>query len=93
MEFEWDEAKRIQAIEKHGVDFADAPFLWSSPMVVAGDNRKDYGEPRFIALGKLKGRVMVVVYTYRGAGVVRIISFRKANSREVKAYESALRSR
>ncbi|AIA56824.1 hypothetical protein Acaty_2p0010 (plasmid) [Acidithiobacillus caldus ATCC 51756] len=62
-------------------------------MVVAQDNRKDYGEPRFVALGALNGRVMVVVYTQRGSGVVRIISFRKANSREVKVYESALHSR
>jgi len=92
MEFEWDDAKRTSTMEKHGVDFADAPLLWSSPMVVSQDNRKDYGEPRFVALGALNGRVMVVVYTQRGSGLVRIISFRKANSREVKVYESALRS-
>ena len=93
MDFEWDDAKRTNTMEKHGVDFADAPLLWSSPMVVAQDNRKDYGEPRFVALGVVNGRVMVVVYTQRGSGVVRIISFRKANSREVKAYESLLCSR
>lgn len=90
MEFEWDDAKRVSALEKHGVDFVDAPLLWGNPMVVVPDNRRDYGEPRFVGLGTVYGRVMVVVYTQRGSGVVRIISFRKANSREVKSYESAL---
>lgn len=92
MEFEWDDAKRASTLEKHGVDFIDAPLLWSNPMVVARDTRKDYGEPRFVGLGTVNGRVMVVVYTQRFR-VIRIISFRKANSREVGAYESAIYGR
>ena len=85
--FEWDENKRISNLEKHGVDFIDAAEFWSSPMVVIDDQRYQYGENRYIALGLLKKRVVVCAYTVRQNSVIRIISFRKANDREVKFYE------
>lgn len=52
------------------------------------DDRFDYGETRIIALAPLQGRLHVVCYTQRDE-VRWIISFRKANAREVKAYEKA----
>lgn len=57
--------------------------------IVLEDDRQQYGETRFIAIGRLYQRVMVVVYTMRDEAI-RIISFRKANSREVTAYEQRL---
>lgn len=53
------------------------------------DDRFDYGEQRFITIGRLEGRMMVIVWTPRGA-VRRIISMRKANDREQAAYSPRL---
>lgn len=90
MEFEWDENKRFLNLDKHGVDFVSAHQLWESPMVVVEDTRRNYGEQRWIALGKLNNRIMVVAYTERKSGIIRIISFRKANKREVAYYEKTV---
>lgn len=89
MIFEWDEAKRRINLEKHGVDFLDASKMWSGIMLVAEDARREYGESRYVGMGRIEGRVMVVVYTHRSLDVVRIISLRKANSRETRSYENA----
>lgn len=89
-QFEWDENKRIQNVEKHGLDFLDAHELWDAPMLIARDDRYDYGENRFIALGSLRDRIVVCAYTEREKTVC-IISFRKANSREVKQYEKIIK--
>ncbi|WP_077273041.1 BrnT family toxin [Acidithiobacillus thiooxidans] len=89
MIFEWDEAKRLINLEKHGVDFVDAPKMWAGPMLVAEDTRREYGEPRYVGMGHIEGRLMVIVHTHRSPNIVRVISLRKANSREVHAYESS----
>ena len=86
MEYEWDEAKRLSNLKKHGVDFADAlEFDWEGALVQL-DNRFDYGEQRFLALGLFRDRIHSVAYTKRH-GVTRIISFRKAEKREARRYE------
>jgi uncharacterized DUF497 family protein len=54
------------------------------------DTRWDYGEDRYQLLGIIDGRVFFVVYTVRGT-VLRIISARKANQREVNDYENSNR--
>lgn len=85
MEFEWDEAKRQTNIAKHGIDFYDAiEALEDAPLMIA-DDRHDYGERRCIAAGQVKGHMLIVVFTVRN-GVFRIISARKANSRERRKY-------
>ncbi|MCM1528341.1 MAG: BrnT family toxin [Bacteroides sp.] len=63
----------------HEFDFANAAFLV--------DDRKDYGELRIRAYGKIADRVHVVVYKHMTEDDIRIISFRKANKREVNFYE------
>lgn len=92
MNFEWDENKRVLNLEKHAVDFIDAYELWLSPMAVFEDQRYDYGENRFVALGLLRNRVVVCVYAIKKNETVRIISFRKANNREIKYYEQAIKN-
>lgn len=92
MNYEWDDRKRTGNLEKHGLDFIDAHELWSQPMVIAEDHRYSYGEHRFIALGLLKNRVVVCAYTNRWNETVRVISFRKANSREAKQYEQTIKN-
>ncbi len=59
MQFEWDEAKRRANIIKHGVDFVDAPEMFTglNPMLVKLDTREDYQEDRFIGVGYSKGRI------------------------------------
>ncbi len=88
MRLDWDKAKNERNIRLRGLDFADAPAMFDAPMLVLADRRREYGEKRYIGLGTVNSRVMVVVYTERGDEVIRIISFRKANSREQKRYKA-----
>lgn len=78
----WDENKRLKNLANHGVDFRDLEGLGWEAALVFEDRRKDYGETRLIAMAPLGARLHVVVYVERG-GEGRIISARKANSREV----------
>jgi uncharacterized DUF497 family protein len=85
MAFEWDEEKREGNLVKHGVDFRQMPELFDGPTVDDVHDRFNYVETRINCLGEIKGRVLVVTITWRGADR-RIISARKANARERKTY-------
>ena len=93
MKFEWDESKNQSNLIKHGFDFADAYRIFNLPMVVELDKRENYGEDRFVAIGLLDGRVVVIVYTEPDAEIIRIVSLRKALSYERKYYEQYLKNR
>lgn len=89
--FEWDERKNEENIRKHGWDFADAPEIFDTPMLVRLDNRVDYGEDRWTGIGTTHGRIVVVVFTERADGeVIRIISLRQAMKHERRDYEKAV---
>ena len=84
-EYEWDEAKRERNLKKHGVDFRDVlHFHWDSALVDE-DCSESYGEPRYRALGFIRDRLMMLVFTTRDE-CVRVISLRKADRKEVKSY-------
>jgi uncharacterized DUF497 family protein len=84
--FEWDEAKWAANLHVHGIDFRDVlRFDWDSAQLTH-DIRRDYGETRIIAVGRIGPRVHVLVLTLR-AERIRIISLRKANNREIRQYE------
>lgn len=87
MRFEWDEAKRLTNLEKHGLDFADAQKVFESPTLDFPDDREDYGEERFLTLGLLDGRVVVVVNVLLEDSI-RVISLRKADKDEQDIYYS-----
>jgi uncharacterized protein len=53
--------------------------------LVKGDLLKDYGEQRFVGIGKIVEKIIVVVYTMRKA-IIRLISARKANENEKRIY-------
>ncbi len=89
MDFEWDEAKRLANLAKHGIDFLDAKAAIENSPVLFEDDRKAYGERRCIAAGEVGGRLLIVVFTLRG-GAFRIISARKANARERSHYADEL---
>jgi uncharacterized DUF497 family protein len=83
--YEWDETKRKKNLANHGVDFsAIESFDWEQAIVEL-DERRDYAETRYAALGSIHGRLHAVIFTIRD-GNVRIISLRKANSREVRKW-------
>ena len=86
MIFEWDESKRRANYDKHGLDFRDAKTIFQGLTITKEDTRKDYGEKRWITIGKLEDVTVVVVHVQRSERI-RIISIRKANSREKKIYE------
>ena len=88
MRFDWDEAKSNACFAKRGFDFAYVTSAFTDPnRTILRDDRFDYGEDRFQLVGQLEGRVYVVVYTIR-RNIIRIISARKANLREIKRYEN-----
>ena len=91
MEFEWDPDKSEKCFAERGFDFAYIIRAFFDPdRLVQRDNRYDYGEKRYQLMGKIDGRVVVVVYTPRQRAI-RIISARKANKREVRHYENTTR--
>lgn len=86
-EFEWDPNKEERNILDRGLDFRTASRIWEGPVLEKVDARHDYGETRIMAFGKVNGRLMAVLYTWRG-GNRRIISARKANGREQRRFEA-----
>jgi uncharacterized DUF497 family protein len=86
MKITYDPAKRAKTLEERGLDFEDAPEVFSGPTVTAPDLRRDYGEERFITFGALHGREVVLVWTIRGDSR-RIISMRHANEREIARFQ------
>lgn len=87
MRIEFDTAKNERNIRERGLSFAQAAEFDFETAAYTVDNRRDYGEVRFRALGYLDGRLHALVFIGIPDGI-RIISFRKANQREVVLYES-----
>lgn len=87
MELEWDSRKAAANLKKHGIDFADAATVLHDDLAIT--IRQPYaGEDRFVAVGAdALGRVLVVVYTWRG-DTVRVISARNATPRERRLYQN-----
>jgi uncharacterized DUF497 family protein len=79
LEFEWDEDKAAANLKKHGISFLTAAELFANETIEQIDNREDYGEVRFIALGRVDLEIYRVVYTWRGETLIRIISAQRAN--------------
>jgi uncharacterized DUF497 family protein len=84
-EFEWDEAKRMSTLEKHGIDFVDAAKIFCGPFVRA--RSKQSSEERWIAIGLLEGIEIAVIYTIR-RNVCRLITARRARTYERKIYHT-----
>ncbi len=85
MQYEWDEAKRFANIQKHGIDFVGIEKVFAGATLTILDDRFDYGESRFVTLGLLSGRVVVIAHT-ETPDVIRIISVRKATKNEEAGY-------
>jgi hypothetical protein len=89
VKIDFDPAKRDLALRHRGLDFASAAEVFDSRHVTAPDERRDYGEARFITAGELAGRVVVIVWTPRGEAR-RVISMRYAHEKEVRRWRARL---
>jgi len=89
MKIEFDFSKRDKTMNERGLDFARAVEVFAGVHFTGQDSRMDYPEDRFISVGLLDARLLVLVWTQRGE-VRRIISMRKANDREKKIYAKYL---
>jgi len=86
MKIEFDPEKNAKNIKERHINFEIVNDFELNTAKIWLDNRKDYGEERYIALGYIKKRLYSLVFTVRGTNL-RVISLRKANKREVKYYE------
>jgi uncharacterized protein len=81
MKITFDPAKRASTLRDRSLDFADAAEVSAGNALNMPDERRDYGEPRIITVGLLRGRMVIVVWTPRG-NARHVFSMRKANDRE-----------
>ena len=88
MKIEYDAVKNDANVRERGLSFDRAVMFDFDSALVEQDNRKDYPEVRYVAIGYLESRLHVLCFTGIDGGI-RVISFRKANNREVKIYEQA----
>jgi uncharacterized protein len=84
-----DPKKRQRTLAERGLDFRDAETVFSGVTLTLLDDRQDYGEPRFQTYGLLGRRLVMVVWTPRGADR-HVISMRKCNAREKARYTARL---
>ena len=71
-------------------DFNDSYLIFNNPILTKTDDRFDYKEKRWIAIGLLNDINVVMVYTKRGKSI-RIISVRKANKKEKEIYNERIK--
>lgn len=88
MDFEWDETKRQDNIEKHGVDLLYAALVFEGDVLTREDDRHDYGEIRFATLGLIDDTPYVVIHTERG-NRTRLISAWKGGRKEYERYKKS----
>lgn len=85
--FQWDANKNASNDAKHGISFEQAAQIFRGRILKRLNDRRDYREERFIALGVYDGEVLYVVFTER-EGDYRLISARKANKNERDSYQN-----
>jgi uncharacterized DUF497 family protein len=85
----YDPVKRDKTRDERGLDFGDAAEVFAGVTLTLEDDRQDYGEPRFQTYGLLDGRLVMVVWTPRGADR-HVISMRRCNAREKARYQARL---
>jgi len=84
----YDPAKNERNVRQRGLSFDSAADFDLENALIVIDERRPYGETRFIALGMLGARLHVLCFSETTDGI-RVISFRKANAREVNRYAKA----
>jgi uncharacterized protein len=86
----FDPAKRERTLQERNLDFCDASKVFAGPRFTFEDARFDYPEPRYITIGLLDSRMLILVWTPKdeiaGEECRHIISMRKANGKEQACY-------
>jgi uncharacterized DUF497 family protein len=90
MLFEWYEQKRLENLDKHGIDFLDAKEIWQGEVLEVPSEQQEHRE-QHIAYGVLEGRIIAVVFTWRGEAR-RLISARRARRHERQDYQDVFRT-
>jgi uncharacterized DUF497 family protein len=93
LRFEWDDRKNASNRRKHRVSFETASLVFGDPRQVPIQDRIVEGEVRWQTIGRAGGVLLVVAHTVEdeeGEEVVRIISARKAGTRDRRMYEGGL---
>lgn len=84
--FEWDQTKAQSNLRNHGVAFEEATRVFDDPFAIEWlDDREDYGEDRYLILGEVNGRILLIAYTTREE-TIRLIHARLANKRQRETY-------
>ena len=83
MDYEWDDAKAVANIAKHGIAFVDAIEAFGGPMLVRASPRAE--EPRKVALRLCRGLIVAIIFVERGERI-RLISVRRARTHEREAW-------
>ena len=87
--YEWDEIKRQANFANHGVNFRDVVHLiWDQALTI---DQVHQTELRHLSYAPIDDRLYAIVWTQREAAI-RVISFRKANAREVAKYEKTIQN-
>jgi uncharacterized DUF497 family protein len=81
----FDANNRVATLEQRGIDMLDADKVFAGPTATWLDDRRDYGEARWLTAGFLAGRVVLVAWTERGAAR-RVISMRHCHAKEVRKF-------
>lgn len=89
MRITFDPAKPDATLRNRQIDFLDAERVFAGLTYTVADRRFPYPEERFITVGRVAGRMVIVVWTPIEDGR-RIISMRKANAREQARYSHRL---
>jgi uncharacterized protein len=91
--FDWDEAKNAINLQKHGIGFEDAVFIFDDPLHISTPDRIVYGEQRWQTVGMANGVLLLMVArtleTEDDEEYVRLISARKAEPHERRRYEAS----
>lgn len=99
MRFEWDAAKAVTNLRKHGVSFEVAVRAFADPFALTGPERVEHGEQRWQTLGMVEGHLLVLVAhtvlelkaDHHVVEVIRLISARQADRKERRRYEQEIR--
>lgn len=86
----WNPEKAKTNFQKHKIRFSDTEPVFFDPMALTREDDDSEGEQRFVSIGlDALNRILVIVYTYRGADI-QLISARRATSKERKQYEEGI---
>ena len=89
MSITFDPAKRAVTLQRRGLDFAGAAEVFAGDVITMPDDRRDYGEARFISAGYLRKRMVVIVWTPRG-DARHVISMRYCHAKEERFWREQM---